>query len=143
MQFFIITASVLLFDQFSKFLVHRFMFVNQSIPIIENILHLTYVQNSGAAFGLFRGKILFLLITGVLVIAAIFYFHERLRFDDHLQTPLALLLGGSLGNMSDRVFRRYVVDFIDFRIWPVFNVADVMINVAVFFIIFIVLKEGK
>ncbi|OGC09931.1 signal peptidase II [candidate division WOR-1 bacterium RIFOXYA2_FULL_37_7] len=143
MQFFIITASVFLFDQLTKFLVYHFMRLNQTIPVIKNVLHLTYIQNTGAAFGILRGQMWFLLIVGTLAVSAIFYFHEKLKFDDYLQTPLALLLGGSFGNMFDRIFRHYVIDFIDFRVWPVFNVADIMINIAVFFIIFIILKEGK
>lgn len=143
MAFTLITFAVFISDQIIKRIVAGAMAPNQSIPLLNNILHLTYVQNRGAAFGIFWGKTWFLLFVGAVVIAAIIYFHERIKFNDMLQAPLALLLGGSLGNLSDRFIFHYVVDYIDFRVWPVFNLADIFINIGVFLIIITLFIERK
>lgn len=143
MAFTLIAFAVFISDQIIKRVVAGAMAPNQSIPLIKNILHLTYVQNRGAAFGIFWGKTWFLLFVGAVVIAAIIYFHERIKFNDMLQVPLALLLGGSLGNLSDRFIFHYVVDYIDFRVWPVFNLADIFINMGVFLIIITLFIERK
>lgn len=135
MWFILVTAAVFLADFAIKFVVDKSLHANQSIPVIGNVLSLTYVQNQGAAFGLFWGSTLILIIVGILAIFGIIYFHEHISKNSHLQIPLALLLGGSLGNIVDRVFRSYVVDYIDFHFWPVFNLADIMINISVFLII--------
>ena len=145
MIFFLIVFFVLIFDQGLKFLVKTLMNPGQSIPLIKNVLHLTFVQNKGAAFGLFYGKGWLLLIIGAIVIATIIYFHFKLSSKSFYQMPLALILGGSLGNFLDRLFLGHVVDYIDFRIWPVFNLADIMINLGVALLIFkmVFLKEQK
>lgn len=144
MLFPLISFLVLLSDQAVKYLIHSLMKPNQSVPVIKDIIHITYVQNEGAAFGLFAGMTPFLLISGGLIIAAIIYFHNKMRFNDRLRVPLALLLGGSLGNMFDRLFRSYVIDYIDFRFFPVFNIADIMINLGIFLMIVrLFMKEEK
>lgn len=135
MIFWITTFIVFTFDQIIKYFIARAMLPGQSIPLIKNILHLTYVQNRGAAFGLFYNQQGFLLIVNLIVMGIILYFHRTLKKSSLLQVPLGFILGGSLGNVFDRIFRHYVVDFIDIRIWPVFNLADSMINIGVFLII--------
>lgn len=135
--------TVFALDQITKYLVHLGLTPNQSLPLIKNILHLTYVRNRGAAFGLLQGKQAFLMIAGVLVIALIFYFHSKLKSSDLLQLPLGLMLGGSAGNLLDRLTRHYVVDFIDFRFWPVFNIADASLNVGVGLLIFMILFKKE
>ncbi len=135
MLFILITTIVFITDHLLKILVDRTMHVNQSIPVIKDILSLKSVQNRGAAFGLFWGSTTVLIIIGIAAIIAIIYFHEHVRKNAYLQIPLAFLLGGSLGNIVDRLSRWYVIDYIDFHIWPVFNYADIMINLGVFLII--------
>ncbi|MBI5699389.1 signal peptidase II [Candidatus Saganbacteria bacterium] len=130
--------AVFALDQITKYLVHLRLTPNQSWWLF------TYVQNRGAAFGLFQGKRFFFVVAGALVIALIFYFHSKFKSSDLLQLPLGLMLGGSAGNLIDRLARRYVVDFIDFRFWPVFNVADTGLNIGVglLILIFLLKKEG-
>lgn len=127
---------IFILDQATKFLVHRALLPNQSLPLVKNFLHLTYVQNKGAAFGLLSGQRILLISLGILIAALIYYFHLKLKTGDRLQLPLGFILGGSLSNILDRISRHYVVDFIDFRFWPVFNFADIMINVGVGWLIF-------
>lgn len=135
--------AVLALDQLTKYLVHLGLAPNRSLPLIKNVLHLTYVQNRGAAFGLFQGKQFFFVIAGVVVIALIYYFHSKFRSDDLLQIPLGMMLGGSAGNLLDRLARHYVVDFIDFRFWPVFNIADTCLNVGVGWLILVIIFKKE
>lgn len=138
-------AVVLLLDQLTKYLVLSRMGPNQTIPLIKNILHLTYVQNQGAAFGLFWGWRSLLVFIGIIIIALVIYYYHKSQRSLWMSLALGCLVGGSIGNIIDRVFRHYVVDFIDFRFWPVFNLADTMINVGIFLVIILLLfdKEGK
>lgn len=132
MFFYIFALVILLIDQFLKYLVHQSIALGQSIPLIDGMLKLTYVQNTGAAFSLFVGFSPYLVVVGIIVVLAVIYFHYKIPARNYyLQTSLAFILGGSLGNLVDRVVRSYVIDYVDVTIWPVFNFADVMINVGV------------
>lgn len=124
-----LAAAVALFDQATKQLVVSTMVEGESIPVIDGVLHWTFLRNPGAAFSLFTSvpwlfTILASVISAVIVIGA--------RKPRTLLTTIALgsILGGALGNLVDRVFRApdpfrgHVVDFIDLRIWPTFNLAD-------------------
>ena len=101
------------------------------MPLIPSILHLTYIQNRGAAFGLLQGHQPLFIGLAVLVIAWL----GREMVKPSTSTPVAwgaaLVLGGAAGNLLDRVRLGYVVDFIDVRVWPVFNVGDSAITVGV------------
>lgn len=108
--------------------------LDQSQPIIHNILHLTLVHNTGTAFGLFQDKNLFFVVLSAVVITGLtlLLFKEGKKAGSFSSwVPLVLLLGGAAGNLIDRVRFGYVVDFIDFRFWPVFNVADSCITVGI------------
>lgn len=135
MRFLFISILILVIDQVIKNYINIKMAVNESLPVISNFLYLTYVQNKGAAFGLFWGSERFLIVVGIFVIFCIIYFYRKNKINMCMVIPLSFLLGGSLGNMADRIFRAYVIDYIDFRIWPVFNFADIMINVGVFLLV--------
>jgi len=119
-------AIVLIFiDQFSKFLIRQGMFVNESIPLLKNIFHITYVENTGIAFGLFpQGQIFFIAISLVVILFIIFLDRKRLVKSPGEKYYLGLVLGGALGNLIDRLRFGFVIDFLDFRVWPVFNLAD-------------------
>jgi len=141
--FWAIAFFVLVLDQLLKFSVISKLTPLRSIPVIGNFFYISYVKNTGAAFGLFAGQMAFLIIIGLAVCAVVVYFHFKVPFSSHFtQTSLALILGGSIGNLVDRIFRGYVVDFIDFRFWPAFNLADIAVNFGIFLIIVIQLT-GK
>lgn len=132
MPFGLIIITVLALDQGLKLVVQRNMELNQSIPIIENIFHLTYVLNPGAAFGIFANQTIFFILATLIVLGFIgFYYFRTPREKIWLRVGLVLLVGGALGNLIDRVRTGHVVDFLDFRIWPVFNIADIAISVGV------------
>lgn len=142
-EFYALAFSVFLIDQIIKVIVNKSMLVCQSIPIIPEVLHLTYIHNWGAAFGLFFGQRTVLIVIGIMVIMLMIYYHYLIGVHDPTQFALALILGGSVGNVTDRVLRGSVIDYVDCRVWPIFNLADVMINIGVLVIIFYLFKRKK
>lgn len=144
MHFYLGALLVFAIDQTLKHLVHKFMPLGQSIPLVNDIIKLTYVRNTGAAFSLFIGFSPYLAVIGVIVTAVVVYFHYRVPAGNRLtQAGLACLLGGSIGNLADRLVRSYVIDYLDITIWPVFNFADIMINVGVIMLAFNFFEEEK
>lgn len=130
-------AGIIALDQLTKFIVQGAMQPGESIPVISGIFHITYVLNAGAAFGILENQRIFFLATAMLLVAAAAFFWRKIA-SERLVTRLgtAMLLGGAVGNMIDRVRTGYVVDFFDFRVWPVFNIADIFIVVGVGAIIY-------
>lgn len=125
--FMILTFMV---DQFTKYVVNSSLEYLQSVPVIKGIFHLTYVHNYGAAFGILQNRRgLFILVSAVVIVLVV-YFYKQLPKDWATQVALGLAIGGTLGNMFDRLRVGYVVDFFDFRIWPIFNIADTAIVVG-------------
>ncbi len=123
-------ALSLFADRVSKELVHVFMEPGQSIDIPGGILRLTYVTNTGAAFGLLSDHTGALTLLSTLMVALIAWWYLRVvpRKTRRLAGIAAgLLVGGALGNLIDRILRGHVVDFFDLGFWPVFNVADIAV----------------
>ena len=105
----------------------------ESVRIVPGLFHITLVLNSGAAFGLFKGRSLFFTVSTALVIVFICFYIIRGRCKDlPTLTALGLILGGAAVNLIDRILFGYVIDFLDFRIWPVFNIADASITIGAF-----------
>ena len=142
----IIAAVVLVIDQLSKIAVVSGMEVSQSIPVIQDVLHMTYVQNRGMAFGLFSdNRMLFMIPTVVLIAAVVFAIVKLGKKNKVLDVSLGLILGGGIGNMIDRVARGFVVDFVDFcafDFWQwVFNIADSAVVVGAFLFMFAMITD--
>ncbi len=136
----ILSIILFLIDQISKILVTRLLDIHSSFSVINNFFYLTYTHNTGAAFSILTGKRLLLIIISIIVILTIFYYIRKNKVVDKLEiTSFSLIIGGSLGNLFDRLLRGYVIDFLDFRFFgynfPIFNLADVFIVVGVFLII--------
>ena len=123
---------LLILDQASKYAVTLYMSRGYSIPILKDYFHITYVQNVGAAFGLFQNKLYLFIGVAIVSIFVIVYYSKYLAPNNRwVQVALAFLMSGALGNMIDRLRFGYVVDFIDLRFWPVFNLEDIVINIGV------------
>ncbi|MBS1266361.1 MAG: Lipoprotein signal peptidase [Candidatus Woesearchaeota archaeon] len=121
---------VLLFlDQITKFFA-RTMTKGQSIPIIKNIFHITYVQNRGGLFGMFQGSVMIIALLSVIMMGLLIYNWDELAKDKVSKILMIIIMTGIIGNLIDRFFLGYVTDFIDFRIWPVFNFADSYLTVS-------------
>ncbi|MBM6875147.1 signal peptidase II [Fusobacterium mortiferum] len=126
-------------DQLSKYLIDSHMLEGETIHLISNFFHITYVKNRGIAFGMFQGKLDIISIATIIAIVAIAYYlyRERNKLSVVEKMGFIYILAGAIGNMIDRAFRGYVVDMVDFRgIWSyVFNLADVWINMGVVFVL--------
>ena len=132
MIIFIVFLVTLLLDQVTKYLTIKYLALYESIPIIKDIFHLTYIQNRGTAFGILQGQSTFFIIVTLALVGLIVVFYRHLPLDDYLtRFGLGLALGGAIGNLIDRIRLGYVIDFLDFRVWPVFNIADSAIVIAV------------
>ena len=127
--FFLIAFLVIAGDQLSKIWIRSNLLAGQSI-FEAGLFRLTYVQNTGAAFGLFQGHSSVLAVAGligtiVLLLCGLFLQRRYPLLNRRLTNPaLGLILGGTIGNLIDRIRFGYVTDFIDFSIWPAFNIAD-------------------
>jgi len=129
--YYLAAALAILLDQISKSMVQALMLPGQSFPVIRNVIHLTYVKNTGAAFGMFQGRNAFLIAVAAFAALFLLYAIRRIpREKVYYRMGLVLILAGSAGNIFDRVYRGFVVDMIDFRFFPVFNIADVSINLG-------------
>ena len=151
MYLILIIAGTVAIDQIVKHLVSGAMQLNQTIPVIRDFFHITYIHNDGAAFGIMAGKNIFLIglplvmmIAGIVVLILL-----RNRLDRLPLIAIALITGGGIGNLIDRSIYGYVIDFIDFKIWnPIFNIADIAVCIGCGLLIFYMLvidgrKNGK
>lgn len=142
LSFFLLIPVVFGLDRLSKWLVLQRFQEGESVPLVF-FFHLTRVNNTGAAFGIFRNSGLLLIATSIFCIALLCVMILR-RQPALTSFATALILGGALGNLYDRLRYGYVVDFLDFRVWPVFNVADSAISVGIFLIfVEIFLRQKK
>lgn len=141
---------IILIDQLSKFFALQYLSSQESASLIPKVLDLTLVRNPGIAFGLFSNytSVLFTVITISLVF--LFLIVNRSHNTPSERTPVAdrwalsLILGGAIGNWIDRLRFGAVIDFIDFRIWPVFNIADIAITTGVCLYFFrVLMSKGK
>ncbi|MBR2219756.1 MAG: signal peptidase II [Phascolarctobacterium sp.] len=141
MNFVIVALLVVIFDQLTKYYVVENFYLGESVPVIENIFHWTYILNPGAAFGMLEGSRWFFVVIAVGVLAGIWYMKDEINEGGWMmQYGAALFGGGAIGNLIDRARSGLVIDFFDFRIWPVFNVADIAICVGVAMILWKVLE---
>lgn len=127
----LIAAAVVVLDQIIKNVLVKAL-ENGSITVIKNFFYLVYVENYGIAFGMFKNKTLFFIITqciiSVLIAFMIYRFHDK---SIPVAICLSLILGGAIGNLIDRIRLGYVVDYFSFTIFPpVFNLADSAIVVG-------------
>lgn len=141
MWLFVLPLAVVILDQFSKYIVVENMALGESIPIIEEVFHLTYILNPGAAFGMFAHNRLFFIAIAVIVIGIIIWARKEILASPwEVKAGCGLFLGGAIGNLIDRARQGLVIDFFDFRVWPVFNIADIAICIGVGLIIWNLLK---
>ena len=127
-----VALVVIVLDQLTKYYVRATMELGESIPVIPNVWHWTHIENHGAAFGILAHQQWFFLLVVAILFALFFWYRERIpREPKYFSIAVGLLLGGALGNAWDRFYQGGVTDFFDLRVWPIFNVADIAICVAV------------
>jgi len=124
--------GVLLADQVTKALVRAKLAVGASVPLVDGFMDLTHVRNTGAAFGLFPGRLPIFIGISTLVLGGIAWVWWRMKpRSTWAVLALGLVAGGATGNLIDRVVAGRVTDFFDVGWWPVFNVADIALDVGV------------
>lgn len=141
----ILSLIFLIVDQISKILVVKFLDLN-SLTVIKNFFYLTYTNNTGAAFSILTDKRIFLVLVGIIIIILLIYYLKKHQIKNTInKIAFALVIGGSLGNLIDRIIRGSVVDFIDIKIFsynfPIFNLADTFITIGVLLLLININKE--
>ena len=145
-----LAAVVLFLDQWTKWLIVKNMVYGERIWVWDPWLAIVSHRNRGAAWGMLEGQMwLFTIVTVVVIIAIIYFYHKEAKGKPILQVGLMLLLGGAIGNFVDRLFRGEVVDFVGVLIpvinyqFPIFNVADAALTIAVVILMIGLLVEDK
>ena len=128
-------CSVVVLDRLTKIFFSRVLSEGESLPVIHHFFHMTLVHNTGIAFGLFKDQGMVFIIIPVIAIFLLIYNIYYYKNNDEKLSKLyivgfSLILGGAIGNLIDRIVFGYVVDFIDLRMWPVFNIADSAITIG-------------
>ncbi len=138
--FFVFLAA----DQLVKLIVRANMVEGQSIPVIETIFHITYIENPGAAFGILANQRMLFLVMTAFIVGIMLYLYFSLGNKKSLTAvSLGIVVSGAVGNFIDRFIQGTVTDFLDFRIWPIFNIADICICVGLALICYLVIIKGE
>jgi len=141
-----LAAVVVVVDQLTKAWIVATLAPGASIAILGDLVRLVHGQNSGALFGLFRDNAVLFGLVSIAVVAMIVVYHARSGRSLYLSVTLGLLLGGALGNMTDRLRIGYVVDFVDAGIGSLrfytFNVADSAISLAVLLLLLVAIRPS-
>ena len=136
----VLFAAIIALDQFTKSRVVATMRLGESIPVVPDFIHLTYITNPGAAFGILPNQRVFFLVMGLALLVLFAFFYPRLKKSDMLlKFGVICLVSGSTANLIDRVQTGEVVDFLDLRIWPIFNVADVAVVAGMFVMVYVII----
>lgn len=143
MNYFILIAVLVMVDQVLKYLAQAFLKPISTFPLVQNVFHLTYGENTGAVFSILQGKQTFLImITSLVTLFLIVYLIQNYKSQNRLLLiSLTFIISGALGNLTDRIRLNYVVDFFDFNLvnYPIFNMADVFIVSGSIYIAYFVL----
>lgn len=146
MEIVIIVLGIIV-DRVTKLWAIKTLLTGKDIVVIKNFFQFSYLENTGAAFGIFRDKLIFLtIITLIVVSGVIVYLFKFKPTSKLLRVSLALIISGAIGNLIDRIHYKYVVDFIlfhykDIYYFPTFNVADVLVSVGTILLALFVIKE--
>lgn len=126
----LILAALIVLDRLTKIWALEWLKPRRGVAILP-FFHLTYIENTGAAFGVGMGQNSFFIVFSIVLLAGLYYYSRQWpRNNLWLQAGLLLVVSGALGNLYDRLAYGFVVDFLDCRVWPVFNLADSCISVG-------------
>ena len=136
------------FDQITKYLIATNMFVGDSFDVIGDFFSIHYVQNTGAGFSILEGKMTFFYAITIFALCFLFYLLFNNESDSKIyHYAILMMIGGTFGNFIDRIFRHYVVDFLDFVIFgydfPVFNVADCFLTIGVILFVLVTIYSER
>ena len=126
-----LALAIFVLDQGLKRLVESSMRLGESMPLIDGVLHLTYIKNPGGAFGILSGQASILLLGSAVAVAFVLWMLLANEPSRATTSGCGLILGGAAGNLIDRITAGEVTDYVDLRVWPIFNAADVAIVLGV------------
>lgn len=146
--YYAIGLIVLILDQLSKWMIVKTMAVGESIELVPGVLYITSSRNTGAAWSMLEGQLWFFYLVTVVVLAVVIYYMQKVgRRQPFVGVALGLVIGGTLGNFVDRLFRGEVVDFIHVYLgaysYPVFNLADSSLVIGALLIVIYTLFDSK
>jgi signal peptidase II len=141
--FWLIAFAVIIGDQLTKWVIVASIPLGQSIDVIPKVFSLTYIQNTGAGFGILQGQNTIFILVALIAIAVIVFSMKKILEEHHTTWLAALILGGAVGNLIDRIWHGFVVDFINFHVWPAFNIADSALVIGVIGLLWMSFTEKK
>ncbi|MGX7390427.1 signal peptidase II [Dolosigranulum pigrum] len=136
--YYIIAMILIGLDQLSKYLTVQEIALGEVVSLVPNVLSLTYIRNSGAAWSILEDQMIFFYVITVVVVGALIYFlHTEGKKSPIASTGIAFIMGGAIGNFIDRLHLKYVIDMIrlEFINFPIFNVADMALTIGVIILI--------
>lgn len=143
-KIYLLAISIFIIDQLSKSIISTYLKLNQSIEIIKDFFYLRYINNTGASWGILSNSRMLLIILSLIAIIILIRYMYSFKETKLNYIGFGFLLGGILGNLSDRLLHGYVKDFLDFIIFnydfPVFNIADIFIVLGVIILIISIIR---
>lgn len=136
--YYIIAMILIGLDQLSKYLTVQEIALGEVVSLVPNVLSLTYIRNSGAAWSILEDQMIFFYVITIVVVGALIYFlHTEGKKSPIASTGIAFIMGGAIGNFIDRLHLKYVIDMIrlEFINFPIFNVADMALTIGVIILI--------
>lgn len=148
MPAFFTVVLILVSDQLSKFIIVKNFLPGQTQPVIKDIFQITLVRNRGMAFGLFSQEpnsfwVWIVYICVIVIVFILFLYKKFFNKEKSARLFLAMILAGALGNLIDRIRFGYVIDFLDLRIWPVFNIADSAITIGAILLMLKIVRQKR
>ena len=143
-KIYILAITIFIIDQISKSIISTYLKLNQSIEVIKDFFYLRYINNTGASWGILSNSKILLIILSLIAIIILIRYMYSFKETKLNYIGFGFLLGGILGNLSDRLLHGYVKDFLDFIIFnydfPVFNIADIFIVLGVIILIISIIR---
>lgn len=140
----VLFCGIIAFDQLIKFLVVHHMTPGESIPVFAPFFHITFILNAGAAFGMLEHAQMFFIFAGALVLVLFLFFRSHLKKEPRsFFYGTHFMIAGAVGNFIDRIRIGRVIDYLDFHIWPVFNLADMVIVFGIALMIYSMCFDSK
>lgn len=136
----IFSILLLVIDQISKLILDKFLVLGKSYTLLDRFLYLTKAYNSGVSFSLLEGKRVLIILISIVVMVFLFFYMKKFKQNTKNIIAFSLVFGGLFGNLLDRIFHGYVIDFIDFYVfnynYPIFNLADSFICIGIIILLY-------
>ena len=139
-NYFLIALIVIILDQIVKYLIKTSFNLNESFILIKSFLKITFITNTGSAFGTLQGSNSYLIFFSLIVLGAILFYWDKI--DNKEKIFYVLIISGIIGNLIDRVIYGFVIDFISFSFWPAFNIADSALTIGIIGLIILSFKDN-